>query len=46
MEIHDTTFIDFENTYVPININNFIVVCPNCHKELHFKIKKENLFTP
>lgn len=41
LEVHDTTDIDFDKKYVPININNFIVVCPNCHKELHLEIRKE-----
>jgi hypothetical protein len=40
LEIHDTKEIKFNNDYVPVDINDFIVVCPNCHKELHMKLRK------
>ena len=38
-ELHDTTIIDFENDYQKIKLENCIVVCPNCHKIEHEKIK-------
>lgn len=41
LEIHDTVNIDFEGAYVPVHIKDFIVLCPNCHKEQHFKMRKK-----
>ena len=40
LEIHDTAEIDFEKEYIPIAENNFIVLCPNCHKLAHQDIKR------
>ena len=40
-ELHDTVKIDLEKDYVPVNIDNFIVLCPNCHKLIHQKLKDE-----
>lgn len=46
LEIHDTFKIDFDSEYKPVNIKDFIVLCPNCHKmehlELRDKKEKEN----
>ena len=39
LEIHDTTEVDFYTDYMPMSIDKFIVLCPNCHKLLHAKIK-------
>lgn len=38
-ELHDTTIINFDNNYQKIKEENCIVVCPNCHKIEHEKIK-------
>lgn len=38
-ELHETTKIDTDDEYNAIKPENFIVVCPNCHKKEHSKIK-------
>jgi hypothetical protein len=38
LEIHDTIDINFDKDYIPINKNDFIVVCPNCHKNIHLNM--------
>ena len=40
LEIHDTTEVDFYKNYIPISMDKFVVLCPNCHKLIHNKIKK------
>jgi hypothetical protein len=40
LEIHDNVAVDFAGEYIPVNINDFIVLCPNCHKSIHQKMKK------
>ncbi len=37
LEIHDTVKIDFDVEYKPIQMEDFIVLCPNCHKKEHHK---------
>ena len=39
LEIHDNYDIDFNGEYRHIDINDFIILCPNCHKILHNYIK-------
>jgi len=40
-ELHDNIVVDFNREYIPVNINDFIVLCPNCHKLIHHKMKNE-----
>lgn len=40
LEIHDTTEIDFNGDFKPIKIEDFIVLCPSCHKKEHLKLKQ------
>lgn len=35
LEIHDTTVIDYSKTYSPIREEDFIILCPTCHKQEH-----------
>ncbi len=37
-ELHETLEIDFDEPFVPVSSNNFIALCPNCHKLEHKKI--------
>lgn len=38
-ELHETVMIDFDKPFEKIDPKNFIVVCPNCHKIEHQKIR-------
>lgn len=40
-ELHDTIAIDFDNEFVRVNKNDFIVLCPNCHRSIHQRMKCE-----
>jgi hypothetical protein len=44
LEIHDTAVIDFESDYKPVNIKDFIVLCPNCHRKEHLTLRDERVF--
>lgn len=39
LEIHDTVKIDFDSDYKPVNIKDFIVLCPSCHKKEHLELR-------
>lgn len=39
LEIHDTVKMDFDSEYQPINIKDFIVLCPTCHKKKHLELR-------
>jgi predicted HNH restriction endonuclease len=39
LEIHDTVKIDFDSEYKPVNIKDFIVLCPSCHKKEHLELR-------
>jgi len=39
LEIHDTVKIDFDSEYKPVNIKDFIVLCPSCHKKEHLALR-------
>jgi hypothetical protein len=41
LELHETTPVDFNSKYKQIKKEDFIVVCPNCHKLEHEKIKNQ-----
>jgi len=40
-ELHDNVIVDFDKDFVPVNLNDFSVLCPNCHKLIHHKMKNE-----
>ena len=39
LEIHDTKIINFDNEYIASKKDDYIALCPNCHKILHENIK-------
>jgi hypothetical protein len=39
-ELHETLLICLNEDYKKIELKNFIIVCPNCHKIEHEKLKK------
>jgi hypothetical protein len=39
LKIHDNVKIDFDSEYKPVNIKDFIVLCPNCHKKEHLDLR-------
>jgi len=39
-ELHDTITVDFDREYIPVNKNDFIILCPNCHKSIHQEMKR------
>ena len=43
LELHETVKIDFKTEYIKIVPENFVILCPNCHKLEHEKIKNENI---
>jgi hypothetical protein len=43
LELHETVKIDFKTEYIKIVPENFVILCPNCHKMEHEKIKNENI---
>jgi len=34
-DLHDTVKINFSDTYVPIKMDNYVPICPNCHRNIH-----------
>lgn len=40
-ELHEKIEINFEKPYVPVAANNFITVCPNCHKMMHIEFEDQ-----
>jgi hypothetical protein len=41
-EFHDPEEVDFDKEYKPVDGKDSIVVCPNCHKELHLRMRNEH----
>lgn len=39
LEIHDTVKIDFDSEFIPVNIKDFTVLCPSCHKKEHLELR-------
>ncbi len=42
LEFHERLDIDFDENYRRISKGNFMIVCPNCHKKEHEKIKNSS----
>ena len=39
LEIHDCHKINFNDNFKPVNIKDFHVLCPNCHKKRHNRMR-------
>jgi len=41
LELHELVKVDFMKEFIKIVPENFVVLCPNCHKHEHEKMKNE-----
>ena len=38
-DLHDTVKINFYEAYIPVKMNNYIPICPNCHRNIHIAMR-------